>query len=110
MNKRTQEKLEREKLKQMIDNNPKLKDFLDAAVNETGNKDLQELIAPVLKDTFDKIRLQGIQTGWYAHAMQCKAKILACKTLEDAVNMFTSETEKAAEKLNIKPEMLEENE
>ena len=55
MNKRTQEKLEREKLKQMIDNNPKLKDFLDAAVNETGNKDLQELIAPVLKDTFDKI-------------------------------------------------------
>lgn len=57
MDKRTRERLEREKLKQMIDNNPKLKAFLDVATEETGNKDLKELIQPVLADTFDKIRL-----------------------------------------------------
>ena len=63
MDKRTKARLEREKLKQMIENNPKLKAFLDAAVDETGNKELKDLIEPVLVDTFDKIRLQGIQTG-----------------------------------------------
>ena len=104
MNKRTQEKLEREKLKQMIDNNPKLKDFLDAAVNETGNKDLQELIAPVLKDTFDKIRLQGINIGWHAHAMQCKKKIESCDTLEQAIELMSKEVKETADKLGIKVE------
>ena len=41
MDKRTKERIEREKLKQMIQSNPKLKAFLDAAIEETGNEDLK---------------------------------------------------------------------
>ena len=38
MDKRTKERIEREKLKQMIQSNPKLKAFLEAATEETGNE------------------------------------------------------------------------
>lgn len=102
MDKRTKERIEREKLKQMIQSNPKLKAFLDAATEETGNKDLKELIQPVLADTFDKIRLQGIQTGWYAHALRCVDKIKDCKTIEEAIEILKEDVKMAQEKLGIK--------
>ena len=104
MNKREREKAEREKLKQMMDNNPKLKAFLDAATEKTGNKDLKELIQPVLVDTFDKIRLQGINIGWHAHAMQCKKKIESCDTLKQAIEFMSKEVQEMADKLGIKVE------
>lgn len=109
MNKRQLEKAERERLKQMIDNNPKLKAFLDAAVDETGNKELKDLIEPVLIDTFDKIRLQGIQTGWYAHALRCKAKIKACKSLDEAIEVMDKEGCEMAEKLGIDYDEVDED-
>lgn len=102
MDKRTRERLEREKLKQMIENNPKLKAFLDAATEETGNKDLKELIQPVLADTFDKIRLQGIQTGWYVHALRCVDKIKECKTVDEAIEILNEDVKMAQKKLGIK--------
>ena len=109
MDKRTLARLEREKLKQMIENNPKLKAFLDAATEETGNKDLKELIQPVLADTFDKVRLQGIQTGWYAHAARCVAKIKGCKTVDEAIEILNEDVKMAQEKLGITPDELEED-
>ena len=48
MNKREREKAEREKLKQMMDNNPKLLAFLEASVDKSNNQDLKALIEPVL--------------------------------------------------------------
>lgn len=102
MDKRTRERLEREKLKQMIKNNPKLKAFLDAATEETGNKDLKELIQPVLADTFDKIRLQGIQTGWYAHSLRCVAKIKDCKTVDEVIEILNEDVKMVEEKLHLK--------
>ena len=109
MDKRTRERLEREKLKQMIENNPKLKAFLDAATEETGNKDLKELIQPVLADTFDKIRMQGIQTGWYAHALRCVEKIKDCKTIDEAIEILNEDVKMAQEKLGITPDELEKD-
>ncbi len=102
MDKRTRERLEREKLKQMIENNPKLKAFLDAYVDETGDKELKDLIQPVLADTFDKIRLQGIQTGWYAHSLRCVDKIKDCKMVDEAIEILNEDVKMAQEKLGIK--------
>ena len=102
MDKRTKERIEREKLKQMIQSNPKLKAFLDAATEETGNEDLKEILMPVLQDSFDKIRMQGVQTGWYAHALRCREKIIKCKTLDEAIKLMDDEAQSTAEKLGIK--------
>lgn len=109
MDKRTRERLEREKLKQMIAENPRLKAFLDACVDETGNKELKDLIEPVLADTFDKIRLQGIQTGWYAHSLRCVDKIKDCKTVEEAIRILNEDVKMAQEKLGLAPDELEED-
>ena len=102
MDKRTKDRIEREKLKQMIQSNPKLKAFLDAATESTGNEDLKDILMPVLQDSFDKIRMQGIQTGWYSHALRCKEKISGCKTLDEAIKLMDNEARQAAETLGIK--------
>lgn len=104
MDKRTKDRIEREKLKQMIQSNPKLKAFLDASTEETGNEDLKDILMPVLQDSFDKIRMQGIQTGWYSHALRCKEKITSCKTLGEAIKLMDDEARQAAETLGIKVE------
>ena len=102
MDKRTKERIEREKLKQMIQSNPKLKAFLDAATEETGNEDLKDILTPVLQDSFDKIRMQGIQTGLYAHFLLFKEMIASCKSLNEAIKLMEDEAKKAAETLGIK--------
>ena len=102
MNKREREKAEREKLKQMMNNNPKLLTFLEATVDKSNNQDLKALIEPVLADTFEKIRMQGIQTGWYAHSLRCVDKIKDCKTVDEAIGILNEDVKMAQEKLGIK--------
>ena len=102
MDKRTKERIEREKLKQMIQSNPKLKAFLESAVDKSNNQDLKALIEPVLADTFEKIRMQGIQIGWYSHAARCVAKIKDCKTVDEAIEILNEDVKMAQEKLGIK--------
>lgn len=94
MNKREREKAEREKLKRMMNNNPKLLAFLEAAVDKSGNQDLKALIEPVLADIFEKIRMQGIQIGWYSHAARCVAKIKDCKTVDEAIEILNEDAKK----------------
>ena len=109
MNKREREKAEREKLKQMMNNNPKLLAFLESAVDKSNNQDLKALIEPVLVDTFEKIRMQGIQIGWYSHASRCVAKIKDCKTVDEAIEKLEKEVNEVAEKLGISPDDFEED-
>lgn len=94
MNKREREKAEREKLKQMMDNNPKLLAFLEAAVDKSNNQDLKALIEPVLADIFDKIRMQGIQIGWRSYVARCVAKIKDCKTIDEAIEILNEDAKK----------------
>ena len=108
MNKREREKAEREKLKQMMNNNPKLLAFLESAVDKSNNQDLKALIEPVLVDTFEKIRMQGIQIGWYSHATRCVAKIKDCKTVDEAIEKLEKEVNEVAEKLGISSDYFEE--
>ena len=103
MTKAQREKAERELLKQMIKDNPKLKDFLVSATDDkTDHSDLKALIEPVLADTFEKIRMQGIQIGWYSHAARCVAKIKDCKTVNEAIGILNEDVKMAQEKLGIK--------
>ena len=109
MNKREREKAEREKLKQMMNNNPKLLAFLESSVDKSNNQDLKALIEPVLADTFEKIRMQGIQIGWYSHEARCVAKIKDCKTVDEAIEKLEKEVNEVAEKLGISPNDFEED-
>ena len=109
MNKREREKAEREKLKQMMNNNPKLLAFLEAAVDKSSNQDLKALIEPVLDKKKKKIRMQGIQIGWYSHASRCVAKIKDCKTVDEAIEKLEKEVNEVAEKLGISPDDFEED-
>ena len=102
MTKREKEKQEREMLKQMIKDHPKLKSFLEAATEEsTENFVLKDFLTPVLQETFDKIRMDGIIIGWYAHASRCVAKIKDCKTITEAIEIMQEDMEIANKKFNL---------
>lgn len=98
------DKQERDTLRAIMNNNPTLKDFLIATTDKKQIKDLKKLVYPVLIDTFKKIRMQGIQTGWYAHAARCKDKIKDCKTIEEAIEILNEDVKMAQEKLGITPD------
>lgn len=102
MTKREKEKQEREMLKQMIKDHPKLKSFLEAATEEsTENFVLKDFLTPVLQETFDKIRMDGIIIGWYTHASRCVAKIKDCKTITEAIEIMQEDMEIANKKFNL---------
>lgn len=102
MTKREKERQEREMLKQMIKNHPKLKSFLEAATEEsTENFVLKDFLTPVLQETFDKIRMDGIIIGWYAHASRCVAKIRNCKIISEAIEVMQEDMEIANKKFNL---------
>lgn len=102
MDKRTRERLEREKLKQLIENAPRLKSFLEASVDDTNeNEEMKNLLESALLDTFDKIRMQGIKIGWEACTLAFRRKIKKCKTLEEVIDVIDKETEEIANKLGI---------
>lgn len=106
MNKRQKERLEREKLKSIIENNPNLRKFLDANIGALNKEDikLKELVEPAVLDSLQKARLLGVLTGWYAHSIQCVKKIKSCNTIEEAIDVLQKEAEKAEQKLNISKE------
>lgn len=104
MDKRTKNRIEREKLKSMIANNPKLLAFLEAASDFTPeDKSLAEMIEPCIKDSLERHRNEGLMAGFRTCLMSIPAKLKEYTTLEDAIAYFEGEAEKSKAMLGIKP-------
>lgn len=103
MDKRTKERLEREKLKNMIENAPKLKAFLEAGVEYTPeDKSLADMIKPCIEDMLDKERNRALIVGFRTCLMTLPEKLKKFESLEDAIEFFEEEAQKSREILGIK--------
>ena len=100
MNKRERERVERERLKNMIKNNPKLMAFLDASI-EANNPALAEAIEPVVLDMLEKARNQGIHIGFSGATIGAYKKIENCKTVEEAVDILKAEANRVRKLLGL---------
>lgn len=87
-------------LKQMLDTNPKLKSFIDATL-ENKSPELREIVSDAIKDKLKEARTEGIYIGWYSFMITAVKKLKGAKSLEQAIEEFTSEAEKAKAKLNL---------
>lgn len=96
MDKRTKERLEREKLKNMIENAPKLKAFLEAGVEYTPeDKSLADMIKPCIEDMLDKERTRGLVAGFRTAMLTMSQKLKKFESLEDAIEFFEEEAQKS---------------
>lgn len=99
MDKRTKERLEREKLKNMIENAPKLKAFLEAEVEPKSSDDqsLVDLIKPCVEDMLEKERTRGLTAGFRTAMLTLPEKLEKFETLEAAIEFFEEEAQKSRE-------------
>ncbi len=101
MDKRTKERLEREKLKTMIENYPTLKIFLENVVDNS-QSDLKEVLIPVINDIIQKSRMEGVHIGFNAGLLGASKKIQNCKEVKDAVQILKNEANRIYKQIGIK--------
>jgi len=102
MNKRERERIEREKLKQMLDESPKLKAIIDGLI-ENPNPELAETIKPVIEEQLSKAINQGIQIGYQGALLGVAEKVKKCKSIEEVVEKLTGEVNSLRAKWGLKP-------
>ena len=63
---------------------------------------LKKIVKDAVQDKFEEMRMQGVWTGWYAHASLCMDRIKACKTVDEAIVILNEDVKMAEEKLRFK--------
>lgn len=63
---------------------------------------LKKIVKDAVQDKFEEMCMQGVWTGWYAHASLCADKIKACKTVDEAIAILNEDVKMAEEKLHLK--------
>lgn len=111
MNKRERERIEREKLKQMLDN-PKMKAIVDGLIDNP-NPELAEIIKANLEPMLHEEYMKGVKTGFISALLSVSEKIKPCKTIDEAVDRLAKEVNSMRSKMGLKPieeEMAERDE
>ena len=101
MNQRQREKAERLMLKQTLENNPKLKQVIDAMIDNP-NPEIKDAVAPVIEQKLHDAQMRGILIGWSTFAKQAIKHIENMETVDEIKSYFQAEADKMDEKLGIK--------
>lgn len=100
MTKRERERIEREKLNQVLKDNPKIKEIIDNLIDNP-DPDLQAIIQPIIEKQLEKARIQGTQIGWISHSLRCYDKIKDMTDIEEAKKLFKQEADEMQKKMNL---------
>lgn len=103
MTKAQREKAERLMLKQMLENNPKLKQVIDAMIDNP-NPEIKDAVVPVIEQKLHDAQMRGILIGWSTFAKQAIKHIENMETVDEIKSYFQAEADKMDEKLEIKKE------
>lgn len=94
MTKREREKIEREKLKNMLADNPKLKEIIDNMI-ENPNPEAIDAIKPVIEERLSEQRMIGIKIGFQAATLEASNEAQKVNTLEELNKLKVKWQEKA---------------
>lgn len=94
------EKAERLMLKQMLDNNPKLKEVIDNLIN-LSNPELRDVIAPVIENQFKNVRMQGIMIGWISAWLNAYSKVKDLQTVDEIKALLRNESDKMRKQMKL---------
>ena len=101
MTKAQREKAERLMLKQMLDTNPKLKQFIDALIDKT-NVETQDIVKPIIEEELKKNRMIGVEIGFQGAMIQAYEKVKDMQSVDEIKACLKGEADKIREKMGLK--------
>ena len=88
-------------LKHLIDNKPKYKEIMDALIDNP-NKELKDVIQPVIEEELKKARMTGVEIGWQSAMIQAYEKIKNMNDVDEIKACLKDEADKIREKMGLK--------
>ena len=88
-------------LKHLIDNKPKYKEIIDALIDNP-NKELKDVIQPVIEEELKKARMTGVEIGWQSAMIQAHEKIKDMQDVEEVKACLRNEAESVRERMGLK--------
>lgn len=101
MTKAQREKAERLMLKQMLDTNPKLKQVIDALIDNQ-NPDIKDVIAPIIQQELEKARMIGVNIGFQGAMIQAYEKVKDMQTVDEVKACLRAEADAVRERMGLK--------
>lgn len=101
MTKAQREKQERLMLKQMLDTNPKLKQVIDALIDNP-SPDINDVITPVIQQELEKARMIGVNIGFQGAMLQAYQKIKDMQTVDEIKVCLRAEADAVRERMGLK--------
>lgn len=89
-------------LKHLIDNKPKYKEIMDALIDNP-NKELKDVIQPVIEEELKKARMIGVEIGWQSAMIQVHEKIKDMQSVDEIKACLRNESESIRERMGLKP-------
>lgn len=102
MTKAQREKAQRLMLKHLIDTKPKYKEIMDALIDNP-NKELKDVIQPVIEEELKKARMIGVEIGWQGAMIQAHEKIKDMQDVDEIKACLRNEAESIRERMGLKP-------
>ena len=88
-------------LKQMLDTNPKLKQVIDALIDNP-NPDIKDVITPVIQQELEKARMIGTNIGFQGAMLQAYQKIKNMQTVDEIKACLRAEADAVRERMGLK--------
>ena len=101
MTKAQREKAERLMLKHLIDNKPKYKEIMDALIDNP-DKELKDIIQPVIEEELKKARMIGVEIGFQGAMIQAHEKIKNMETADEIKGCLRGEADAIRERMGLK--------
>lgn len=101
MTKAQREKAERLMLKQILDTNPKLKQVIDALIDNP-SPDIKDVITPVIQQELKKVRMIGVNIGFQGAMLQAYQKIKDMQTVDEIKVCLRAEADAVRERMGLK--------
>ena len=101
MNKTQREKAERLMLKQMLDTNPKLKQFIDALIDKP-NVETQDIVKPIIEEELKKARMIGVNIGFQGAMLQAYQKVKNMQNADEIKACLMKEADAVRERMGLK--------
>ena len=88
-------------LKQMLDTNPKLKQVIDALIDNP-NPDIKDAITPVIQQELEKARMIGVNIGFQGAMIQVYQKVKDMQTVDEIKDCLRAEADAVRERMGLK--------
>ena len=101
INKRQREAAERAMLKHTLDTHPEYIKVMDALIDNP-NKELNDVIRPVIEEELKKARMIGVNIGFQGAMIQAYEKIKDMNSVDEIKACLKGEADKIREKMGLK--------